>query len=80
LAARIYSGDLDERVVRAVVGGRPLKGAGGDLTRFSPPEIPAAVSIFKTAYSRPDTGSRTAYALQSVMAGAPGLGGPAVPA
>jgi hypothetical protein len=49
LAARIYSGDLDERVVRAVVGGRPLKGAGGDLTRFSPPEIPAAVSIFKTA-------------------------------
>jgi hypothetical protein len=38
------------------------KGAGGDLTRFSPPEIPTAVSIFKTAYSRPDTGSRTVYA------------------
>jgi hypothetical protein len=62
LAARIHSGDLDERVVRAVVGGRPLEGAGGDLTRFSPPEIPTAVSIFKTAYSRPDTGSRTVYA------------------
>jgi len=49
----------------------PYQLGGGDRTRFPQPTIPPAVSIRKTAYSRPDTGSRTVYALQVAMASEP---------
>src|SRR5450759_2217958 len=50
------------------------------IERVSPhPTIPPFVSILKMAYSRSETGSRTAYALQLAMDSAPkpGAGSPA---